>query len=806
MSSVTYAIGIDRASGVFDVSFDYWIEAYSDPETGEYFYETTWSASYGGYYAGGGTGAESNSVIVNLGLGRAGDVNEASLGFSAMNWFTGVGVDISFKVLTAAYAQDGQTMTGSEGMDIVIASDNGDVIATGGANDHIDAGDGADTIDAGAGADHIDGGAGADTMTGGDGADTYFVDQAGDVIVEAADGGTDIVLAATSYTLSAEVERLYLYGSGPADGTGNDGANWIEGNDDTNTLAGLDGDDVLLGHGGADHLIGGEGDDALNGGQGIDHMEGGTGDDWYTVDTAQDVVVENAGGGRDTVLVVAGRYVLADHVEVLMAGSDQAIYGIGNAAGNSLVGGIGADTLEGRGGADSLAGGPGDDILAGGSGGDWLDGGSGSDTASYAASRQGVRIDLGAGSASGGDAAGDRFVRVENLTGSAHADRLVGNALANVLAGGNGADRMDGGAGNDTLMGGAGGDTMAGGAGQDTLSYANATTAVRVDLRIQAASGGEASGDRISGFEHVVGGSGGDVLIGNGLDNTLAGGAGHDTVSGGGGNDWLVGGQGLDRLDGGSGIDTLSYAPTSAKVVINLLAQTASGGAAQGDVIAGFENAVGGSGADTLTGSNGANRLTGNDGDDVIRAGGGSDVVRGGAGADQMDGGAGNDTISYAQSANGNVWVDLAAQTVGGYGDAYGDTIIGFENAIGGDNNDALYGDGARNVLNGGAGWDVLDGRGGNDTLTGGANGDAFVFGPGSGNDVVTDFFGVAGGGDYIYMLLGSAFDTLEEVQAVASAVGPNGQNTLLDFGADGSLLLLNVAVTSLQQGDFLFA
>ena len=41
--------------------------------------------------------------------------------------------------------------------------------------------------------DMIDGGAGADTMEGGDGDDTYVVDQAGETIVEAADGGIDEV-------------------------------------------------------------------------------------------------------------------------------------------------------------------------------------------------------------------------------------------------------------------------------------------------------------------------------------------------------------------------------------------------------------------------------------------------------------------------------------------------------------------------------------------------------------------------------------------------------------------------------------
>ena len=50
-------------------------------------------------------------------------------------------------------------------------------------------------------------------MTGGAGNDTYVVDNAGDVVTEAASGGTDTVESSITFTLGAEVENLLLTGA-----------------------------------------------------------------------------------------------------------------------------------------------------------------------------------------------------------------------------------------------------------------------------------------------------------------------------------------------------------------------------------------------------------------------------------------------------------------------------------------------------------------------------------------------------------------------------------------------------------------
>jgi len=129
------------------------------------------------------------------------------------------------------------------------------------------------------GANQLNGGAGADEMRGGAGDDYYFVDNAGDLVVEAGNNGIDTVNSTVTYTLGASVEYLNLTGGSAISGTGNNADNLILGNGVANTLSGGAGADVLVGDAGADTLQGGIGDDLLFGGAGHDDLSGGTGDD-----------------------------------------------------------------------------------------------------------------------------------------------------------------------------------------------------------------------------------------------------------------------------------------------------------------------------------------------------------------------------------------------------------------------------------------------------------------------------------------------------------------------------------------------
>ena len=172
----------------------------------------------------------------------------------------------------------------------------------------LDGGANNDTLQGGVGNDTLQGGTGTDGMIGGIGNDTYFVDSVFDVIVENAGEGIDTVYSNSNYIIGTNVEQLYLQESGgTATGVGNGEQNLIVGNSF---------DNVLDGGSNNDQLEGGGGNDTLEGGTGTDGMIGGTGNDTYFVDSVFDVIVENAGGGIDTVYTNSN-YIIGANVEQL---------------------------------------------------------------------------------------------------------------------------------------------------------------------------------------------------------------------------------------------------------------------------------------------------------------------------------------------------------------------------------------------------------------------------------------------------------------------------------------------------------
>ena len=243
---------------------------------------------------------------------------------------------------------------------------------------------------------------------------------------------------------------------------GEGGADTLDGGAGQDRLLGGDGDDWLSGGLGDDTLYGDAGNDILDGGAGADALAGLQGDDTYFVNDAGDTVTELAGFGLDTVWTTLATATLAANVENLRFNGAGAFTATGNALANTIEGSAGADRLDGAGG---------DDVLIGGAGGDYMLGGAGRDTVSYATASAGVEVWMEAPGANAGDAAGDAWVGVEDLAGSAFGDMLAGDAAGNRIAGGGGNDVLSGLLGNDTLRGGAGADVLIGDGGADVFDF-----------------------------------------------------------------------------------------------------------------------------------------------------------------------------------------------------------------------------------------------------------------------------------------------------------------------------------------------
>ncbi|WP_442583731.1 calcium-binding protein [Mesorhizobium sp. ASY16-5R] len=451
-------------------------------------------------------------------------------------------------------------------------------------------------------------------------------------------------------------------------------------------LTGSSFDDILEGNSGSNVLVGGNGNDSLSTGlRGRDELYGGDGDDiLFTVNETYDRGVFNGGTGIDTLKVeyanLVGRTIV-DVENLSVEGKVVATIDILSKfqkISGSMIDGIVIE-LEGSGGIldfsksatnginiltstttsgytligtsknDYLRGSAFNDILQGGKGMDSITGGAGNDTASYSTSNAGVTIDLRLDfqDYSLGDAKGDYIRGIENVVGSGFVDSLTGDE---------GDNRLYGGGGNDRLVGDLGNDYLSGDAGLDTVSYAEASSAVKVSLVNPSLNTGEAKGDTYNSIESVEGSAFSDTLEGDVGDNILSGldhmdvlngGAGNDTLiggeamdrlNGGDGNDILIGGGDGDHLDGGNGSDTASFSDAANGVRVSLADPD---GDAVADTFASIENLEGSAFNDKLIGDAAKNVLSG------LKV---SDAIDGGLGADRLSGGAGKDVFVFSST------------------------------------------------------------------------------------------------------------------------------------------------------------
>lgn len=531
-------------------------------------------------------------------------------------------------------------------------------------------------------------------------------------------------------------------------GAGNDivyagaGDDLIKGGDGNDTLDGGAGDDVLHGEAGDDRLFGGLGDDFLFGGEGNDTLNGGAGNDLL-----------DGGAGIDT----ADYSDDAEGVTVNL-GTGTAI-GIGSGRDTLLnienvTGGAGNDTLAGNDADNVLKGGAGDDRLIGGLGSDVLDGGTGTDTVDYSGSTSGITVDLQAGAATGAEIGHDTLVSIEHVLGGAGNDLLIGNDTRNIL---------EGGAGDDRLIGGLGDDTLNGGEGRDTVDYSASLHSITVDLRTGEATGGEIGHDTLTGIENILGGAGDDTLAGDDGDNVIVGGAGSDIIRAGDGNDVIHGGEGYDILD---------LSDATGPIFVDFGAGYVSGDGIGTNRFDDIERIRFGSGDDIITSGNGDDTLDGGAGNDTLTSGSGDDTIFGGLGNDTLNGGSGDDIIE------------------GGEGD---DTLKG------GSGDDDLKGGAGNDTISAGSGDDRIEGGAGDDILTGGSGEDVFIFAPGFGRDIITDF----GWSDHDIIEFTTAL--FSDFDALMASAHQNGSDVVFDFDADTSLTLKDTHISSLSIDDFRF-
>nr|WP_254454267.1 peroxidase family protein [Siccirubricoccus sp. G192] len=192
---------------------------------------------------------------------------------------------------------------GASGNDTLNGGDDNDTLNGNAGADLLNGDAGNDTLNGGNANDTLNGGTGADSMSGGNNNDTYVVDNIGDVVVELAGQGTDIVQTTLgSYTLGANVENLTFTGVGTFTGTGNTLDNTIRGSlTSSNMLDGSSGNDTVVGGSAADTLLGGIGNDNLMGGEGADRLTGGAGNDVMNGGAGNDVFIFGSGFGNDTI-------------------------------------------------------------------------------------------------------------------------------------------------------------------------------------------------------------------------------------------------------------------------------------------------------------------------------------------------------------------------------------------------------------------------------------------------------------------------------------------------------------------------
>ena len=543
------------------------------------------------------------------------------------------------------------------------------------------------------------------------------------------------------------------------------------------TLNGGNGNDILTGGRGNDLLIGGPGDDTYVFGlastaeadQVTENLNEGT--DTLSFASLSTSVVVN----------LATTSIQPVHTNRTLKLNSAVVFEnlIGGAGADTLFGNNLNNTLAGGAGDDKLIGATGNDLLLGGANNDTYvflptsvaeadqvteNANEGIDTLNFAYLTTSVVVNLASTSIQ--TVHTSRTLKLnsetvlEDIVAGSGADTLFGNSLNNTLSGNAGNDKLLGAGGNDLLYGGADNDTYMFvpttvaeadtvsenlNQGIDTLNFGYLTTSVVVNLGSTSVQPVHTNRtlklNSAVVFENLDGGSGADTLFGNTLNNTLTGNAGDDKLLGAAGNDSLLGGANNDTYmfvptsvaeadtvteNANEGVDTLNFAYLTTSVVLNLGSTSIQtvhlNRTLKLNSLSTFENAVGGTGSDTLLGNAVANRLTGGLGDnilvgmeggDILEAGSGRDILIGGLGLDILKGDAGDDIVIAGRTTSDTSLSNLnTLRTQWISGNAYATRITNLRAGVG---NPVVSMKAKTNVLNDAGEDDVLFGGTGTD-------------------------------------------------------------------------------------------
>lgn len=421
-----------------------------------------------------------------------------------------------------------------------------------------------------------------------------------------------------------------------------------------------------------------------------------------------------------------------------------------------------------------------------------IDGGPGNDTVSYATAPSAVTVNLATGG-SAGAAAGDTYLGIENIIGSAYNDTLIGNAADNIIMGGGGADAIDG------------------KGGFDWASYADAAASINANLTAGTVVTGGVT-DTLISIEGIIGSAFNDIFTGT---------AGADAFRGNGG---------IDQASGGAGDDTY-YVDLGGRTVINDVVFSQSV-VQSGKYVSTYESTLGNAGQDTVVFGEGIDIadiivaqtesfwvIQSTDGPLMSPLPGGIDLnitilddllVTSSANLATGDGVTIGGWFAYAQlmhtitnptSGHTRVETFVFANgleiSVGGISAVASDLDDVSSTWTGTAANEWYSGRGGDDVINGGGGNDILIGGAGNDTINGGNGNDVLV--GGSGNDILR------GGAGYDIYSFGrdDDQDTIQQNNADANGglliFGEDIRHDQLWFAQSGQNLVVSVIGTTDQ-------